>query len=50
MGTVAACVAAEHGGHEQEGRLGYLWRDTASPHRHPLGSLVGPLPRIVPEP
>lgn len=23
-GTVAACVAAEHGGHEQEGRLGYL--------------------------
>lgn len=50
MGTVAASVAAEHGGHEREGRLGCLWRDTASACRHRFSSLVGPLPRSVPEP
>ena len=50
MGTVAASVAADHGGHEQEGCLGCLWRDTASARRHRFGSLAGPLPRSVSEP
>lgn len=29
MGTVAASAAAEQGGHQKEGHLGYLRRDTA---------------------
>ena len=30
MGTVAASAASEHGGHQKEGHLGYLRRDTAA--------------------